>query len=309
MTFDAPISLRDALARLDELRAIPTDLSSAGIRDQWTQDLRDRALFSARTTKADILQGYAERIEDFLRGETNLATARAQMQDLYDSLEYHPQTGFPGDEGRGIPPAEPGTLRDLSSKERIDLALRTNVRQVANFAFDQAQNSPDALYWYPAYELIRVAPRYTPRGYRRGKGGALMPDPGHDWPARWEKAGGQFYDGRMIARKDDPIWRTLGDSGLFSDGLGAGYPPFAFNSGYGWQLVSRRECVALGVIDAVQNVSPSDARMNEGLQASARGLSDAALRSIGAGLKTEIDAGNIALKEIGYDLKTGRYVK
>lgn len=292
MTFAEPIPFQEALDDLAARQLLPTALSSAEIREQWESDLRQRSLFSARTTKADILASYREQLTELLDGQTNVATARAKLQDLFDGLGYDAERG--GFEGEEVEPAERGSLRDLSSDQRINLVLQTNLRQVANAAFHQRATQDDELYWFPAYELVRIYPRQVPRGERRVKGG-IVPDPGQDWPSRWEKIGGEFYDGRMIALKTSELWHELGSSANFNDGLDASFPPFAFNSGFGWREVPRRECVALGVAGASDPQAPHAVRVNEGLQQSAQDFSTEELKAIRAGLQTEIAAGKIKL--------------
>ena len=308
MTFTDPLPLSEALDRLASLDELPTHLSSAELRRAWDADLRARSIFSARTTKAGVLNEYRTQLAEMMNGETNIATARAKIQDLLDGLGYDAERGgFPED--TAIPPAERGTLRDLSSNERVDLVLRTNMAQVANFADTERAMGDDALYWHPAWELVRVASRLVPRGLKRTKGGALVEDAGKDWPSRWEQLGGQFYDGHMIARKDDPIWEQIGSSANFPDALDASYPPYAFNSGFGRREVARRECELLGLLGTEDAASPVTVRMNEGLQASAEGMSDTDLRAIRTGLQTELAGTKLKLKAEGYDLATRRYVK
>ena len=54
-------------------------------------------------------------------------------------------------------------------------------------------------------------------------------------------------DGRMIALKGDPIWGELGAYENFQDALGVDHPPFAFNSGMGWQEIDKGEVARLGI--------------------------------------------------------------
>ena len=51
----------------------------------------------------------------------------------------------------------------------------------------------------------------------------------------------------MIALKGDPVWGELGSHGNFSDALDVDHPPFAFNSGMGWDEVDEEECAALEI--------------------------------------------------------------
>ena len=104
ISFVEPIDFEAALQELAAKHLLPTDMSSAEIR-QLAKALRERSLFSARTTKVDILQTYREQIAEILNGDTNLATGRARVQDMLDALRYDPKLGFPDDEDLDIPRA------------------------------------------------------------------------------------------------------------------------------------------------------------------------------------------------------------
>jgi hypothetical protein len=251
-----PTDFSTAYKRLQEKEAMPTGMNTTQIRREWPKELRQRALFSARTTKADILEGYRDQLGKMVEGKTNIATARSEMQRMLRASGYDPKSGFEGDEELDIPPAEEGSLRDLSSDRRVDLVLTTNVRQIRNAAYAKAGMDEDELWAWPAYELMR-----------RRKGG-LEPVDGQDWPSRWERVGGQFYgDGRMIAPKGSDIWTDLGSSANFDDALDTEVPPFAFGSGYGWQAVPRQECIDLGVITEDEAAEPGDGPgLNDGLE-------------------------------------------
>lgn len=307
MIFDKPLPWQEALAELESKGLLPTHFSSRELREEFGTDILHRSIFSARNMKASILEDFRGWTAKLLNGETNIATARHEMQLRLDALGYDAtKGGFPGDE---VEPAESGSLQDLRSNQRVDLVLRTNMQQVAGAAEAERANSDDALYWFPAWELTRVASVMTPRGMKRTKGGALVDDAGKDWPARWEKVGGSFYDGRMIARKDDDIWNQIGSSAHFDDALDTSFPPFAFNSGFGRREVARRECEALGLLTEVDKVSPVTVRMNEGLAASIEGIPPADLAAIRKDLNTAVEGAKLKLKAMGYDLATRRYVK
>lgn len=63
---------------------------------------------------------------------------------------------------------------------------------------------------------------------------------GIDWKKRWVDAGGRLYDGRMIARIDDPIWAKISD-------FGVPYEPFDRTGEYGLEALKRFELQALGI--------------------------------------------------------------
>ncbi|MDP2227282.1 MAG: hypothetical protein Q8J78_07365, partial [Moraxellaceae bacterium] len=121
-----------------------------------------------------------------------------------------------------------------------------------------------------------------------------------DWAARWQKAGGEFFDGRMVALKNDPIWSRLGDSSLFPDGLDNPYPPFAFNSGMGVRDVDRDEAEQLGLIAKNQEVFPRDLSFNAQLEASPD-VRDGQLRAMleATGLGTFNSDGAFVFKQEG----------
>jgi hypothetical protein len=245
MEFTDPIPFLEALRKIGEKQLAPTGLSSREIQEKWDADLRAKSLFSARQDQVSVLDNIRARLNELAGGSTNLATARAALQDHYDEIGYVPEAGTQGG------------LTDHSSDKRINLVLETNLRQVANAAFREQGQTDAALFAFPAWELVRIYPREVPRGERRTAGGGIAADPGNSWEARWQKAGGELVSGRMVARKDDPVWDKLGDSGLFNDGLDQPYPPFAFNSGMGVREVSREDALSLAVIDADTDIEGS----------------------------------------------------
>lgn len=209
-------------------KLLPTSLGSADLR-RLSADLRRQALFSARTTHAGYLGQLAKVIDDFLAGTINTSTARLRLVQALDRLNYSPETGFPGDE-KSVPPADPGSLQDLGSDSRIQLILDTQ----AELAFGRGQEIAGAVTvnTHPAWELVRLVVTENQR----------------DWPERWAEAGGVLSDGRMMALKSDPIWKQLGNSGLFADALDTTHPPFAFNSGMGWAPIDLVEARDFGLI-------------------------------------------------------------
>lgn len=249
ISFDHDPKVTASLHRWRGKDVFPTDLGSAEIRS-LSRELLDRAVFSARTTNAEYLQEVAHEIDECLAGRQNIATARWHLMRKLQQLGYDAATGFPGDMGN-VPPAERDSLQDLSSRQRIDLMLRTNIALARNYGRAVGGNTEFARYAWPAWELVRLELRETPRGERRGKGGELRPDPEHGWPRRWEAAGESVswegaVPGTLIARKDSLIWQALANgAGGYSDTLGHPFPPFAFNSGMDWKAVPRKQWQAM----------------------------------------------------------------
>ena len=175
--------------------------------------LRDRAFFSSQVVKANILQAMRQMAADHASG-VSASDARLQMRQFLESI------------GHETPEELKGTLKDLYSKARLDVIMRTNVDQARGYISYKEATTPGAYWAFPAQEFLRVESRKKPR---------------LDWPMRWQKAGGKIYGGRMIALKDDPVWVNLS---VFDNP----YPPFDWGSGMGVEDIPRREAVALGLI-------------------------------------------------------------
>lgn len=108
--------------------------------------------------------------------------------------------------------------------EIIQLCIDTYQRLTNGFARWFHEPSEDDKELYPAWELTKV----------------MQVEELVNWPDRWQKCGGKIYSGdRMVAPMDDPIWLKISDFGL-------PFPPFALNSGMGWEEVSRQEFLDLG---------------------------------------------------------------
>lgn len=207
----------------------PTNLPSKQISEFWTRKEREAALFSARTSTTtyldkvkEILTQYEERLgeveetgEDITQGK-----ARARME-MYESLMEHGLVGdSEGDSNR---------IADLASSIRLNLIIDTNHQIAHSLAMLEEASDPLQAELNPAWELVRDEYRKEPR----------------NWEQRWyESAVAVGWQGvakntdRMIAMKNSPIWERLGS---YSDGLGNPYPPFAFGSGMGWEIVTKEE--------------------------------------------------------------------
>jgi len=244
----------------------PTDFGSLDLRG-LSRELRMRSVFSARVTNAEFLGEVAAVVDDILSGKINMATGRLRLMRKLKELGYDPATGFPGDMAE-IPPAERGSLQDVSSEARLDLMLETNTRIAANYGRMVEGNIPYARHAYPGWELVRLYTREVPRGTPESHSAG--------WDARWHDAGESVgwegaLESPMIARKDSPIWQALGDGvGGYRDTLGNPFPPFAFGSGKGWKARDREDCLAFGLITADETpgemkgqLTPDEQKANE----------------------------------------------
>jgi hypothetical protein len=221
----------DAFRFARERGILPTWMGTAEL-DELEAAIKERAVFSARTTNAVYLEQLRERITRLIADGYNgdQAQLRLELKTLLSWLGYDPETGFPGDEKLDIPPARAGSLQDLSSDKRINLILDTQLELMAGKGQEQRGLSKEALDLFPAWELVRVKNARVPR----------------DWFKRFAQAGGRILedpDGRkrLVAHKLDEVWSVLGDRALFKDALGVTHPPFAFSSGMAWQAIEAEE--------------------------------------------------------------------
>lgn len=214
-----PQELSDARKLLDAKTSIPGELRTAEWRmlSQW---LRERAFYMAGVAQAEILDEYRAEVQKIAQGDSSVEESRKRLEMFLTKVGYAPA------------PGQEGTIKDLRSVRRMQVSLRTNVDLLRGWGQKERGMRRGALTAFPAWELVRVAPRTVPR----------------NWQLRWTRAGGPSNpDGRMIAMKDSDVWLELGST---EDGLGVDYPPFAWGSGMGWRPVGFREAKALGVIPA-----------------------------------------------------------
>lgn len=166
---------------------------------------------------------------------------------------------------------------DVSDLEiELDISLDRVAEEVASGAGTMLSDNFDqeTVDNYPAWEFIRLDDRETPRGFKRGRGGVLVPVPGEDWPSRWRAAAQESGDdnaarilqetGRMIALKSSGIWQALGNgAGGYDDALGNPFPPFAVDSGMWTDNTSRKEAVELGLLGKGEKAKPAKISSHE----------------------------------------------
>ena len=192
---------------------VASDLDSS----QWNQiqaGFRNRAFFSSQVAKMNILEAIHARTVEYVKRGGDISEARKLMRQDLEKLKYAPE------------PGKEGTIKDLFTKARLDVILKTNEAQARGYIEHVGGMKPGAFAAFPAQEFKRVEARKAQR---------------QDWPARWSKAGGKFYGDRMIALKDDPVWVKLSV-------FGNPFPPFDWGSGMGVRDIDRDEAEKLGLI-------------------------------------------------------------
>jgi len=245
MKFDTPILFEEALAIAREKGVMPTHLGSAELRE-LKAEIKRRAVFSARLDRERVLEVIKRQVELIVSGDRDefgrirsVPEAKAQIREAMQKA--------------GLPLAPDGTpeIQDFYSDGRRQLIVETSVQDTLGHARWKADQDPVVLDVNPAWELVRMI---EPQGRRR------------NWNARWDRAlasTGQpegattSKDGRLVALKNHPIWRALGDgAGGYKDTLGNPWPPFAFNSGMNVIDVPRDDAVSLGLLESAQRIQP-----------------------------------------------------
>lgn len=198
---------------------VTSNLDSKG----WNQiqaALRDRAFFSSQVENVRTLAALRNNVAE-------LATSGKSPSEIRrDIRQYLDQVGYDAGD-------KTGTIKDLRTKARLDIIMKTNAEQAKGYVSFLRATTEGAILAFPAYELVRVKERKMKR----------------DWSARWRKAAsavnyeGVAKGGRMIALKMSPIWRELSV-------FGNPFPPFDFNSGMGLKDVSKKICREIGLLKA-----------------------------------------------------------
>lgn len=213
-----PEDRSDARQLMDGKLSIPGELRTAewAMLPQW---LRERAFYMAGVHQAEILDAYRKEAAAIVQGDSTVEQSRKKLEQFLTGIGYQPE------------PGQEGTIKDLRTMRRMQVALRTNAELLQGWGQKERGMRRGAITAFPAWELIRMEPRTAPR---------------IDWPQRFTRAGGELRDGRMIAMKDSPVWMELGNGD--ADSMGVDHPPFAWGSGMGWRAIGFREAKKLGVI-------------------------------------------------------------
>ena len=184
--------------------------------EEYWQEKRKEA---AAKAGQQSLTAYLDEVKDAVRTSENKLLLYEKLKDF----------GIVGD------PNDPLIRLDaLARTTRVDLVVKTT--RMANESLKQLEEAADPLQkeLNPCWEIMRDEWRKEPR----------------DWQSRWQQAANAvMWEGvakntdRMIAYKDSPIWNELGTG--FDDSIGNPYPPFFWNSGCGWEIVTADEIEGL----------------------------------------------------------------
>ena len=215
---------------------LPTTATTAQIA-RLPSPIRRAALLSARVERVEPLVNAGNALKGILDGKKGIAEAKRDLTLLLRQQGYAPD------------PSKKGGLQDLTSERRQNLIFEMNIRKARGYAKRAADMDPDTLDLWPAQELVR-------HFERKGK---------RDWAQRWTEAGGTLYQGRMVAIKTAPIWRSIS---RFDEP----YPPFDFGSGMGLEDTPRDEAVSIGVMGEDDTQTPEEPEFPEVEEANLPGI-------------------------------------
>jgi len=268
MIVGLPVKFKEAIDLLSRRGILPTTLNSAEL-SKLDSEIRRYSTFSAKTTDARYLDEVAGIIDRIINPVQEAGAYIDQARGREILRDYLRQVGYEPEEGKA------GTLQDLSSDPRLDVIIRTNTEIAQGHGQHVQANDPVVLDAFPCQELYRSQTVTTPRQSNAGNQfSASAGYGGYFWPNKWREMGGQFYGGgRMIARKDDPVWSAISR-------FGNPYPPFDYNSGMWVKPVSRKESITLGVIDPDDKVQQSSIAFAGPLQTGIKALSTAVLSAL-----------------------------
>jgi hypothetical protein len=218
---------RGAIRHIGAKRRAPTGFTAA----QWEgvrADVRERALFSACVTDGKFLEQIRRVAMAVETGDMAAEDAKAELRDWLERTGYEPE------------PGEAGTIKDLSSDQRLHIIVDTNTKLAEGYGRRVWQS--ERLKDWPACELYRAEAREKPR----------------NWALRWRQAGGRLRKGRFVAAFTDPVWTKISR-------WQHPYPIFDYRSGMWTRMVHRTQAQRLGVPVARVKSQPRE-RMNTGLQ-------------------------------------------
>ena len=223
---------------LIDKKVFPTALRSDEIRIFWSKALKEKALFSARTTTKEYLEKVKQALVDYEKGisetEEGLPISQGLERTRTLMAEKLNELGLIERDENGN--TVEGKMTNLGSTMRLNLIVKTNTALAHSMQQKMSAQDPLQKILRPAFELYRGESRKTQR----------------NWWDMWNIAADRVnWEGvvrgttRMIALTTSPIWSELGNG--FPDSIGTDTPPFWWNSGGRWRTVTRKELTEAGL--------------------------------------------------------------
>lgn len=238
-----------------------SELNSA----QWSTVsawLRERSFFMACVTQAGILQEFRNAVTAVTAGDMGTAEARQHMREFLAASGYQ------------APHGKEGSIKDLSSTQRLKVSIDTNVAMARGW---MQRCRAMANTTRPAQELYRAWPAKQER----------------DWPTRWERAaeavgwvGVSPQKEKMIALKTSPIWVALSR-------FDQPYPPFDYGSHMRVRSVSLEKAKDADLLTTEEEYNDARKKMEE-----------ESLRSLNENVEINVQGWSYSLlKELAKQLK------
>lgn len=218
--FDEPIDFDQALLRREVRAFVPTIMGHDELKAMGSV-IRERSLMLARVANVEFGERVRGLTVDVAEGRMGIHMARRRLSELLGEMGYQAE------------PGEENTIKDLRSDARLNLIITMQVQMMHGYGQWRIGQSESQLWSFPCQELYRAYERKVRR----------------NWLQRWSDAGGELYNGRMIAPVNSAIWTQISAFGL-------PYPPFDFNSGMDVKPVSRKEAIDIGAFEEHQVVMP-----------------------------------------------------
>ena len=157
------ITNKQAIDYLKNKKITPTGKTAAEIAADWSDEDRARAFFSARVTKADVLEGMRRRIIQVAQGRMSSQQARWWIREFLatDGKNAMKEMGFLADEADMN---ANNRLSELGSARRIKLIVEQNVRNAQAAAEYDGAIEAKAVYPYAEYHTAgdeNVRPKHA----------------------------------------------------------------------------------------------------------------------------------------------------
>lgn len=256
INFTTAMPLADAVEQISRRTPMGTRLSSAEM-DLVPAEIRLRTMWAARLEAEQQAASMQAKITQFIALERTKLEGGGEGVFMDRGLFMEQIRAEFKKAGYRPDPKQKGTLQDFTSSGRLGLIWDMNLAQAQGYAHWKSGQSAVSVRMWPAMEFVRLESRLERRL----------------WNVKWKALGGTFYpgtsdypEGRMIALKNDPIWKAL-------NRFGVPWKPFDWGSGMGTRNIGRREALALGVVkegDAPQ--APEKVPFNANAQASVKAL-------------------------------------
>ena len=199
--FDKPITFKEADQALARRKDKTTYMKSREIALAWNADARSRAFFSARVANATILSELHNKVQAVLEGKMTDAQARNLLRRYFagEGADALAELGF-------APPKDARGNAQLSSTDRIELILNTNVKMAQEAGQYKQWSDQRDIYKYGIWK-VGYAKEHRPEHLARdGKAYAF------DHPI-WTQSppGGEFncHCYRMLVREEDVFERGI----------------------------------------------------------------------------------------------------